>query len=112
MRSAARKALAALCVTLLGTRGAVTFSATHGTTHQVIIEQMQFTPAHLTVRPGDRIVWINHDLFPHTVTAEGKAFDSGSIAASASWALRAAKRGQYAYGCTFHPSMKGAITVE
>lgn len=83
-----------------------------GRTHTVTIENMQFNPPELTVRRGDRIVWVNKDLFPHTVTATSKTFDSGSIAANASWRYVAAKRGDYAYVCTFHPTMKGKITVQ
>lgn len=83
-----------------------------GKTHTVTIENMQFSPQELTVRRGDRIVWVNKDLFPHTVTAAKKTFDSGSIAANASWRYVASKRGDYAYGCTFHPTMKGKITVQ
>ena len=80
--------------------------------HTVVIENMQFSPQALTVQRGDRIVWVNKDLFPHTVTADAKAFDSHSIAANASWRYVAAKPGAYAYGCTFHPTMKGTITVK
>ena len=81
-------------------------------THTVVIENMQFSPQELTVHRGERIVWVNKDLFPHTATAEAKAFDSGSIAANASWRYVAAKPGTYPYGCTFHPTMKGKIVVE
>ncbi|MGC1728315.1 MAG: cupredoxin family copper-binding protein [Steroidobacteraceae bacterium] len=82
------------------------------TTHTVTIEGMQFSPPELTVHRGDRIVWVNKDLFPHTVTAAGKSFDSGSIAAGASWSYVAATSGDYAYGCTFHPTMQGRLTVQ
>lgn len=82
-----------------------------GENQTVTIEGMQFNPPELTVHRGDHIVWVNKDLFPHTVTAD-KAFDSGSIAANASWTYVAAKSGEYAYGCTFHPTMKGKITVQ
>lgn len=81
-------------------------------THTIVIDGMQFTPPQLTVHRGDRIVWVNKDLFPHTVTADTKAFDSGSIAASASWRYLATKPGAYPYSCSFHPTMKGKITVE
>ena len=73
---------------------------------------MQFSPPELTVHRGDRIVWVNKDLFPHTVTAARKSFDSGSIAAGASWSYVAATSGDYAYGCTFHPTMQGRLTVQ
>ena len=72
---------------------------------------MQFNPGQLTVQRGDRIVWANKDLFPHTATASNKAFDSGSIEAGASWTYVAAKPGDYPYGCSFHPTMKATIKV-
>ena len=40
------------------------------TAHTVIIENMQYNPAQASgVHRGERIVWVNKDLFPHTVTA-------------------------------------------
>ena len=80
--------------------------------HTVTIEGVQFNPAKLTVNRGDSIVWINKDLFAHTVTAAGKAFDSHDIAANASWRYRAVKSGDYAYTCTYHPTMKGRLSVK
>lgn len=86
-------------------------SAPPPVTHTVTIEGMQFTPANLTVEAGDTIVWVNKDLFPHTVTAAG-AFDSKSIADGQSWQYRATSKGEYPYTCTFHPTMKGTVRVE
>ena len=51
------------------------------------------------------------DVSPHG-HSQVRAFDSGSIAAGASWRYVATKRGAFAYGCTFHPTMKGKITVQ
>ena len=83
-----------------------------GAVHTVVIENMQYNPPELRVRRGERIVWVNKDLFPHTVTATSHAFDSGSIAASSSWTYVAGQAGEYAYGCTFHPTMKGILKVQ
>jgi len=86
--------------------------AAKSTTHTVIIENMRYYPAQLRVQRGERIVWVNRDLFPHTVTAASHAFDSVSIATNSSWTYVASKAGEYAYGCTFHPTMKGMIEVQ
>ena len=83
-----------------------------GAVHTVVIENMQYNPPELRVHRGERIVWVNKDLFPHTVTAAAHAFDSGSIAAGASWTYVAGKAGEYAYGCTFHPTMKAILRVQ
>jgi plastocyanin len=86
--------------------------AASGAVHTVVIENMQFNPAELQVHRGDRIVWVNKDLFPHTATSTSHVFDSGSIAADASWTYVASKAGEYAYGCTFHPTMKALLKVQ
>jgi plastocyanin len=83
-----------------------------GAVHTVVIENMQYNPPELRVHRGERIVWVNKDLFPHTVTAAAHAFDSGSIAPGASWTYVAGKTPEYAYGCTFHPTMKGILKVQ
>lgn len=71
---------------------------------------MRFTPQSLTVRRGDRVTWVNKDLFPHTVTAAGK-FDSRQIAAGGSWTYTARKAGEYDYICTLHVGMTGRLEV-
>jgi plastocyanin len=88
-------------------------SQTSGTpqTHHVTIEAMRFTPQALTIGRGDRVVWINKDPFPHTITADRKTFDSRSIEPNASWTYVARKTGDYDYGCTLHPLMKGKLAV-
>jgi plastocyanin len=84
-------------------------------THVVTIENMRFNPQSLTVRKGDRIVWLNNDLVPHTATAKNAAknhaFDSRSIAPQATWTLVAALPGTYVYVCSYHPAMTGTIVV-
>jgi plastocyanin len=80
-------------------------------TYTVIIENMQFTPRTLTVQRRDRVVWVNQDLFPHTATASARAFDSHEIPANGSWTYIARKAGEYAYGCSLHPTMKGKLIV-
>ena len=81
-------------------------------THTVVIENMQFMPATLAVRVGDRIVWRNDDLVPHTATTLTGRFDSGTIAHGKSWTHVAGQRGTLPYVCTFHPMMKAALVVQ
>jgi plastocyanin len=81
-------------------------------THQVVIDGVQFKPQELTVKVGESIVWVNHDPFPHTVTAAGKQFDSHEIAAGKSWMYKTTKAGVFAYACTLHPTMLGTLRVE
>ncbi|MDN7180197.1 cupredoxin family copper-binding protein [Caballeronia sp. SEWSISQ10-4 2] len=82
------------------------------TTYTVVIEQMRFNPPALTVRRGDHVRWVNKDPFPHTASANSKAFDSRSIAPDASWTYVAGQPGNYPYRCGFHPTMGGTLTVQ
>ena len=80
--------------------------------HVVTIAQMRFDPPTVKVHRGDSIVWVNKDLVPHTVSADAKTFDSGSIAPGASWRYVARQPGAHPYQCRFHPTMRGTLIVE
>jgi len=81
-------------------------------THTVTIEAMRFSPATVTVRPGDTVVWVNKDLFAHTATSAAGGFDSREIAAGQAWSFRPKKTGDFAYLCTFHPPMTAVLRVQ
>lgn len=87
-------------------------SAKTATTHNVLISGFKFQPDNLTVKVGETVEWKNADNVPHTVTADGKEFDSGSIRPGASWKFVATKAGTYNYICTLHPNMKAKLTVQ
>jgi plastocyanin len=80
-------------------------------THTVTMEGMQFQPAVLSVKAGDKVVWINKDVVPHTATAAG-SFDSRNIAPGQRWSWTAARKGRADYVCSYHPGMKGTVVVE
>ena len=65
----------------------------------------------LTVARGDTVVWVNKDPFPHTATAAGR-FDSGDIAAGASWRYVATTVGSFDYICSYHPTMQATLNVK
>ncbi len=81
-------------------------------TFVITMQIVGFEPQELTIKPGDRVTWVNKDLFPHTATADDKAFDSHSVAPADTWTFVARKPGTHTYICTFHPTMKGTITVQ
>ena len=80
--------------------------------HTVTIEGMRFLPEVLTVAPGDTVMWVNNDLVPHTATSTTGSFDSKDIQADKSWKLTIRKTGDFAYICTFHPTMKAMLRVK
>jgi plastocyanin len=83
------------------------------TTHTVTIEGMTFQPEALTVAAGDTVVWVNKDMVAHTATSsEAGIFDSKLIAPDQSWKLTVSKKGDFAYICTYHPTMKATLHVQ
>jgi plastocyanin len=87
-------------------------SAASGKTHTVAMDGTSFRPPSLTVSLGDSVVWINKDPFPHTATSQSGGFDSSAVAPDKSWRFTPTKKGEFAYTCTLHPTMKGALKVE
>lgn len=82
-------------------------------THTVTIDGSRFTPALLTVKPGDSVLWINKDIVSHTATATGPGgFESGSLDTGKSWKKRFTKRGDFPYVCRFHPTMTARLQVK
>jgi plastocyanin len=80
-------------------------------TDTVIVKQMQFTPAVLTVKKGDTVIWINNDLVDHDVTSdESKKFYSDTLRVGKSWKWVAIDSA--GYHCSIHPTMKGQILIK
>lgn len=123
MRSVASTLIATAVLLLvscsLGTQGPagefVLAAVTKGPqTHTVVIREVEFQPAVLTVKVGDTVEWRNDDIVPHTATstAQPKKFDSGILPVGSSWKYVATKRGTYFYDCTLHPNMKAKLIVQ
>jgi plastocyanin len=93
-----------------GTHAVAAPAAQH--VHVVTIDGFAFKPPVVTVKAGDTIEWRNDDPVPHTATSTSGGFDSGSIAAGATYRWVARKPGRFDYLCTFHTIMKGTVVVE
>jgi plastocyanin len=81
-------------------------------THTVTMEATSFRPAILTVKAGDSVVWVNKDPFPHTATSGTGGFDSDVILPDKTWTYTSTTKGEFAYICTLHLTMKGLLRVE
>lgn len=104
--------LALLCWSVGPVAAADAPKAPKETAHSVAIDGTSFQPATLTVKVGDSVTWINKDPFPHTVTSTAGGFDSRDIAPGKSWKYTATKKGEFAYVCVLHPTMKATLKVE
>ena len=102
----ARLLLAGLAVLLLQTPPA----AAAPRTHVVVIDKMKFGPMPEGVHAGDRIVWINKDLFRHTATAKGGGFDV-DLPPGAQGTVVLRKAGAIMVNCRYHPGMRATLKV-
>ncbi len=105
-----RRATLAIALSLIVCTAVSAAARSHAKTHTVIMETMEFRPKMLTVKSGDTIVWVNKDLVPHTATTD--SFDSMTIPAGKSWKYTTRTKGDFPYGCTFHPTMRATLRVK
>jgi len=78
---------------------------------QIDITKFAFAPKEITVAPGTKITWINHDETPHTVTGSDKSFASKGMDTDDKYEHTFAKEGDFTYICTVHPFMTGVVHV-
>jgi len=76
------------------------------------MREFSFVPARVEAVVGDTIVWVNRDPVPHTATDTAAVWDSGSVAAEASWQWVPAVAGTWQYLCEYHPTMRGTVSVK
>jgi plastocyanin len=81
------------------------------TSHNVSIKDMKFDPAELDIAVGDTVVWTNNDDRDHTVVAKNKTFQSDNLSKGDTYQYTFKKAGKFDYSCSYHPRMKGTITV-
>ena len=112
VEAAGRRRVAVLALVLCGLGAGAPACTAPPVTHTVSIDGTAFTPAVLTVKVGDSVVWVNQDPFPHTVTSAAGVFDSKALQPKTSWTYTATKAGELPYVCSFHPTMKGTLRVE
>ena len=73
-----------------------------------------YSPDTITVVIGvnNTVEWVNNDNMPHTVTATNKLFDSGNMNPGDTFSYTFTSPGNYSYGCSYHPWMKGTVIVK
>ena len=80
-------------------------------TDTIVIAQMQFTPAELSVKPGDTVIWINNDMVDHDVTSDKKNFFySDTIHVGKMWKM--VVKDSASYHCSIHPTMQARLILK
>ena len=107
-----RRALLA-SVLLAGAAGPAAWAGDAPASAQVSIDNFTFAPAVLTIAPGTKVTWTNHDDIPHTVTSsqEPAHMRSPVLDTDETYSLTFDKPGTYAFFCSLHPHMQSQVVV-
>src|SRR6266566_2189313 len=74
--------------------------------NKIEIKDFAFNPQTITVKSGDKIIWINRDEEPHTVVSVEKQFQrSSGLDTDQEFSIIAGAPGTYEYFCSVHPKM-------
>jgi plastocyanin len=80
--------------------------------NEVWMQGSKFSPATRTVAVNTTVKWTNKDGMDHNVISDSALFDSGIIAAGATFSRTFTTVGTYPYTCTLHANMTGTIIVQ
>ena len=109
---AARARVTAVGALLLGLALAVpAIRAATPATVDVDISKFLFNAKEITVAPGTKVVWTNHDETPHSVVANDKSFSSKGLDTDDKYEHTFANEGDFGYICSVHPFMTGVVHV-
>ena len=80
---------------------------------RVVLKDIEFAPATVTIRRGDSVRWVWRDPnVSHDVTSRGRLrFRSSQTKLTGTHTVRFRRKGTYRYVCTIHPSMLGKVVV-
>jgi plastocyanin len=82
-------------------------------TRTVVIQNFRFKPAHITIKRGTKVRWINKDSTAHTATANnGRSFDSGRLRPGQRYSHTFKSAGKKRYHCKIHPHMRASVVVK
>jgi plastocyanin len=78
----------------------------------IVVEKFLFAPKEITVAPGTRVIWVNKDETPHTVSSKEAPFTSKALDTNDQYSFTFDKAGDFNYFCTLHPFMVGTVHVK
>ena len=81
-----------------------------GKTYTIELKAMRFAPAPVGLKPGDRVIWVNHDIFRHSATSVDRSFDI-DLPPGGQGGVIIVKAGPIPFACKYHPGMKGVLAA-
>jgi plastocyanin len=103
--------MAAVCVMLATTFALAQSEKEDDKVVTVTIDNFSFSPETLTIKPGTKVKFVNHDDIPHTVVAVDKTFRSKVMDTDESYEFTFVNAGSIDYFCSLHPHMTAKIVV-
>jgi plastocyanin len=93
------------------TGGGTASSVPPGAT-EIVMKNIKFMPADVTIKVGQTVAWTNEDGAQHDVVANDGTFKSDLLSTGQVFTFTFSKAGTYPYYCSIHPQMQGTITVQ
>ncbi|MGE5562193.1 MAG: hypothetical protein ACM3ZV_02670, partial [Bacillota bacterium] len=79
-------------------------------THVVVIDKMKYAPVP-PLKVGDTVVFVNKDMFRHTVTGTNNKFNL-DLVPGAKGSVHINSAGSAAFYCKYHPGMRGTMVAK
>lgn len=83
--------------------------AAHADSGHVDARDNVFVPQEIRIDPGDRVVWSNVGFRDHTVTADDRSYNSGTMDSGDEFARTFRKKGYYFYHCNLHGAARSGM---
>ncbi len=108
-QQAMRQGLKAGALALVLASLAATVSAAE---HEVQILKYAYTPAEITIKPGDTVTWVNGEKrVSHSVVFNATGEESERFFPGEQWSRTFDEAGRFDYHCGPHPEMKGVVII-
>ena len=104
----------ALLTLVAGVASCLSASVAADAVATVDISKLAFGPREITIAPGSKVRWVNHDQVPHAVASaqgQGMVIASKAMGTDGRYEATFPEEGDYSYYCTVHPFMTGAVHV-
>lgn len=77
----------------------------------VHVANFAFSPALVTIAPGESVTWINDDDDAHSIVADAGGFHSPALDTKDHYSFSFTSPGAFAYHCGLHPHMVAKVVV-
>jgi len=87
------------------------WSVTEPKEHRIRITKFKFIPDEIEVQIGDKVIWVNEDLAPHTATAKDSSWTTGKLKRNDEEIVEISEGMSGSYFCKYHPNMKATLII-